>query len=486
MDHNNYNNTVYNNRNTAESTQNAAQNNAYGNPFQQPNFQGTGQTGGYQQSGYQQNGYQQNGYQQDGYQSYQRANDVNLAPNGGSGHNRKNSFGAWMGKAVAIALVFGVVAGGVFTGVSYAGSRVLGLNKNTDSSDSGVKITTNAKQTSTGEAKELNDVSGIASEVMPSIVAITNVGTVTYQSFFGTKSYESESAGSGIIISEDDNYFYVVSNNHVVANAESLTVQFCDDATVSAEVTGTDPADDLAVVQIEKKSIKDETLEKIKVATVGDSKAVNVGEPTIAIGNALGYGQSVTTGIISALGRTVSTQDETTGETITNTNLIQTDAAINPGNSGGALLNVNGQVIGINSVKYSDTAVEGIGYAIPMSVASPIIEKLINHEPIAQTAYLGIMGQDVSSDVANVYNMPEGVYISEVVKDSAAEKAGLRQGDIITALDGTKLTSMSELRSLLAGYKEGDKVEVKISRISNNGYEETTVEVTLGGQSTVR
>lgn len=469
MDNNNYNNTNYGQSQQGNVQPDRAGDNTYANPYQQS-------AGQQNQSAY------NNPYQQPQFQQYQTYNNGGM-PKKERKKRDKNSLGMLVAKGAAVALVFGLVAGSVFTGVSYAGSKLIGTTKS--NSGTSAKIVTNTTQTSTGEAKGLSDVSAIAEEVMPSIVAITNIGTVSYQSFFGMQSYESESAGSGIIISQDDQYLYVVTNNHVVQNAETLTVQFCDDTTVSAEVTGTDPSDDLAVVQIEKKSVEDDTLNQIKVATVGDSKEISVGEQTIAIGNALGYGQSVTTGIVSALGRTVSTTDETSGETITNTNLIQTDAAINPGNSGGALLNSAGEVIGINSVKYSDTSVEGIGYAIPMSVASPIIEKLINHETVAQTAYLGIMGGNVSSDIANVYNMPEGVYIREVIAGSAAEKAGLRQGDIITSLDGTKLSTMSELQSLLCAYKEGDKVEVKISRLSEGGYQETTVEVTLGGQTSV-
>ena len=236
---------------------------------------------------------------------------------------------------------------------------------------------------------------------MPSIVAITNTGTVTYNSFFGKQSQQSQSCGSGIIVSEDDDYLYIATNNHVVADSEELTVQFDDDSVVKAEIRGTDPDDDLAVVRVKKADLGKDTYSNIKIATIGDSESVAVGSPAIAIGNALGYGQSVTTGIVSALNRTVTTQDSQTGETVTNNKLIQTDAAINPGNSGGALLNENGEVIGINSVKYSSTDVEGIGYAIPMSVAKPIIESLIQDGKYTNEnqAYLGIKGGDVSSEM---------------------------------------------------------------------------------------
>ena len=281
---------------------------------------------------------------------------------------KPGAFGPFAAKTVAAALIFGLVGGGVFTGVSYIGTRAI-----SNSSTASAKLTTTTsggtKQTSSGDAKDLTDVSSVVDEVMPSIVAITNTGTVTYNSFFGKQSQQSQSCGSGIIVSEDDDYLYIATNNHVVADSEELTVQFDDDSVVKAEIRGTDPDDDLAVVRVKKADLGKDTYSNIKIATIGDSESVAVGSPAIAIGNALGYGQSVTTGIVSALNRTVTTQDSQTGETVTNNKLIQTDAAINPGNSGGALLNENGEVIGINSVKYSSTEVEGIGYAIPMSVA---------------------------------------------------------------------------------------------------------------------
>lgn len=322
---------------------------------------------------------------------------------------------------------------------------------------------------------------------MPSIVAITNNSTATYKSFFGQSySQEVQSCGSGIIISQNDEYLFIATNNHVVQDAEALTVQFYDDTTVSAEVKGTDASDDLAVVQVAISSIEKDTLSNIKVATIAQEELA-VGQAAIAIGNALGYGQSVTTGVISALGRTITVQDSSTGTTVTNTNLIQTDAAINPGNSGGALLNAKGEVIGINSAKYSDTQVEGIGYAIPMSDALPIIEQLITREKVdeAQSGYLGIIGQNVSSDVASAYNMPEGIYIYRVIAGSAAEEAGLRQGDIIVKLDARQVTTMSELQELLTYYKQGQEVTVTIQRMNENGYEEKEITVTLGGRSTI-
>ena len=411
-------------------------------------------------------------------------------------HSGGNGFGTKLAKCVAIALVFGLVAGTAFTGVSYFGGNALGINQSSDSSDkssrgskdSGSSSSDTAKTlaaTSTGDTTDVTDVSGIVDAVMPSIVAITNTGVVQSQNFFGqSQSYESQSAGSGIIIQEDDTYLYIATNNHVVEDAESLTVQFCDDSTVSAEIKGTDASHDLAVVKVEKSAIDADTLSAIKVATIGDSTALKVGQATIAIGNALGYGQSVTTGVVSALGRTVSTSDSSTGTTVTNDNLIQTDAAINPGNSGGALLNTNGEVIGINSVKYSDTSVEGIGYAIPMEDAQPIITQLITQEKVDESkqAYLGIQGYDVSSDVAKTYNMPQGVYVYQVLSGSAAEKAGLQQGDIITKFDGKTVGSMEELQETLSYYEAGQSVKITICSRADN-YQEQDLDITLGSRN---
>lgn len=496
---NSSNNTNYNSDNMsasqtsagAQQTTGSTQQNAY-NPYsgQQNTYNAYG---GQQSNAY---GSQQNTYnayssqQNNGYNTQQTYNPYQQ-PVGGKkpkkARTRKGGFGATLGKCAAIALVFGLVAGGTFTGVNYAGSKVLGINNESSTeSKSSSNSSTNVNQTSTGSAQDLTDVSAIAQEAMPSIVAITNTGTVSYQTFWGTQQQESQSAGSGIIIKQDKKYLYIATNNHVVANAESLTVQFCDNETVSCEVKGTDAADDLAVVKVALSSIKADTLKQIKVASVNDSDELTVGQGVIAIGNALGYGQSVTNGIISALGRSVSVQDETTGETVTNNNMIQTNAAINPGNSGGALLNAQGEVIGINSAKYSDTSVEGFGYAIPMSDAMPIINQLIEREKVdeSQKAFLGIQGQDISSDVAQAYNMPEGVYVYQVVSGSAAENAGIRQGDIITEFDGQSVSTMSQLKELMTYYKSGQKVKVKLERLGN-GYEEQTVEVTLLSQSGV-
>ena len=454
-------------------------NNAYGGPtagsagnsYSQTNMNGQA----YQQGSAYQSGQTQNA-------QYKKA----AKPKKQRAPRKPGAFGPFAAKTVAAALIFGLVGGGVFTGVSYVGTRAI-----SNSSAASAKLTTTTsggtKQTSSGDAKDLTDVSSVVDEVMPSIVAITNTGTVTYNSFFGKKSQQSQSCGSGIIVSEDDDYLYIATNNHVVADSEELTVQFDDDSVVKAEIRGTDPDDDLAVVRVKKSDLGKDTYSNIKIATVGDSDSVAVGSPAIAIGNALGYGQSVTTGIVSALNRTVTTQDSQTGETVTNNKLIQTDAAINPGNSGGALLNENGEVIGINSVKYSSTEVEGIGYAIPMSVAKPIIESLIQDGKYTNEnqAYLGIKGGDVSSEMV-AYGFPQGVYVSSVSAGSGAANAGLQEGDIITAVDSTKISSMTELQSALKSYKAGDKVTLTVARQSGRQYEESKVEVTLSSAKDIQ
>jgi serine protease Do len=296
------------------------------------------------------------------------------------------------------------------------------------------------------------------------------------------QQYEAESCGSGIIIEQDSDYLYIATNNHVVSGAETLSVQFVNDTSVDGEIQGTYAASDLAVVKVALKDIDSDTLSQIRQVTIGDSDSLKVGEGTIAIGNALGYGQSVTTGCVSALNRSITVSDDSTGTTTTCNNLIQTDAAINPGNSGGALLDASGALIGINSAKYADTDVEGIGYAIPINDAMRIISALIAGDSLEQTAYLGIKGSDVSSDVASAYGLPQGVYVKEVYEGSGAADAGIRQGDIITSIDGTEITSMTELQTLLVGYSAGDTIKLTVWRM-NNGYQSMEVEVTLSDAS---
>lgn len=403
-----------------------------------------------------------------------------------------NNFGIKLAKCASIALVFGLVAGTAFEGSSYVAGNLLGTNKeeskiavNEQAEQETMKIEDSTKKTTPMTAAPTNagdGVSAIVEECMPSIVAITNLSQKQLQNWFGQiQSYEVPSAGSGILVSEDEDSLYIATNNHVIEDATTLTIRFCDDTTASAEIKGTDPSMDLAVVEVKKADVKADTLSKIKVATLGDSEKIKVGSQAIAIGNALGYGQSVTVGYISALEREVTTQDEGTGKSYTN-NLIQTDAAINPGNSGGALLNNSGEVIGINSAKYNDTSVEGMGFAIPSNAAKLVIEDLITKKEVSaeNAAYLGIRPEDVTAMIAEAYNMPLGVFVKEVFKGTAADQYGLKAGDIITKIDGREIQSIESLLQRLSYYEAGTQVEVVVQRPSQNGYEEVTLSVVLG------
>lgn len=388
----------------------------------------------------------------------------------------KKKMTKWAG-IVGLALVFGIVASAAFQASNVVFDRVTGNDTKTvkQSSTSGNTQLTQTASTVT------SDVSKIAESAMPSIVSITNMSVQEVQNFFGqTQQEESTSLGSGIIIDQNDSELLIVTNNHVVEGADTLTVTFVDNESVEANIKGTDATRDLAVVAVPVDSIKDSTMDEISIASLGDSDELQVGEPAIAIGNALGYGQSVTTGIISATERELDGFDG---------KLIQTDAAINPGNSGGALLNANGQVVGINTAKINSSVAEGMGYAIPISDASDIITSLMNQETKTKVSekeqgYLGITGVDVSDDSSEMYNMPTGVYIREVSKGSGAEQAGLAQGNIITAINGTTVDSMSTLKEQLTYYKVGETVELTVQVAANDGsYQEQTVSVTLGTAS---
>ena len=379
---------------------------------------------------------------------------------------------------VGAAVLFGAVGGVTMQGTSYLTGKLLG--KNTKSTVGTTKTVSNAKLT-TSTSTVTSDVSDIVENTLPSIVSITNMSVQEVQNFFGGISQqESESAGSGIIISQNDSELLVVTNNHVVEGSDTLTVTFNDGNSVEAQIKGTDSARDLAVVAVPLDKISDDTMNAIKVATLGDSDSLKVGEPAIAIGNALGYGQSVTTGIVSATGRTIDGFD---GE------YIQTDAAINPGNSGGALPNANGEVIGINSAKINSSAVEGMGFAIPISDASDVIQNLMNKETRSKVSdeergYLGIKGYDVSEEGAQMYNMPTGVYVKEVMSGGGAEKAGLTKGSIITGFEGSSISGMSSLQEQLQYYKAGEEVTLTVQIPDKNGeYTEKDIKVTLGKNS---
>lgn len=383
-------------------------------------------------------------------------------------------------KVAAVALAFGVVASVAFQGTNYIFNQFGSGTEESQTAELNVAQASGTASTSGTDSNTGSDVSSIAEAAMPSLVAITNQSVQEMQNWFGqSQAYESESSGTGIIVGQTDTELLIVTNNHVVDGAQTLSVGFIDETVAEAQIKGTDSDHDIAVVSVNLSDLSADTLSQIKITEIGSSSDLKVGEQVVAIGNALGYGQSVTTGIVSALNRPV-TIDGITNE------LIQTDAAINPGNSGGALLNMSGQLVGINSAKYSDTTVEGMGYAIPVDDVIDIIEELMNRTvrtekaPEGQQGYLGITGQDVTSEVAEAYGMPRGVYITSVEEGSAAEAAGLQTGDIITKFDGTSVSSLSGLQDLISYYSSGETVEVTYSAVSDGQYVEQTATVTLG------
>ena len=392
---------------------------------------------------------------------------------------------------VASALLFGAVSGGTMVGVNVLADQhrseiVASVNELTgqEQKESTSPIqktvakdkddTSSAKTTASGE----ESVSKIAKDAMSSVVSITN--TIKYQqngfSLYGQgQTREAAASGSGVIIGENDNELLIVTNKHVVEDSTSLSVQFVDGKSYDAKIKGTDSDVDLAVIAVPLDSISADTKKSISTATFGDSDALSVGDQVVAIGNALGYGQSVTTGIISAKDRDIQTENGT------ETGLLQTDAAINPGNSGGALLNV---------AKYSDTTVEGMGYSIPAKKAQEIVETLSKRDTREKVkdeerGYIGIQGKTVDSSIAEAYNMPQGIYVYKILKGDGIDNSALQEKDIITKFDGQGVRSLEDLVSLISGYKAGEKVEVTVKRLSAKGqYEEKTVEVTLGKNST--
>lgn len=396
--------------------------------------------------------------------------------------NRKSGFGKKAAGVVAAAVVFGLVAGVVFQGVRYGSDKLLDKDSQTTTEQSAEGSTENnapqLKQASSDTTSTVYDVSTVAKKVMPSIVSITGTYVTTYDYWFNSYQQESTGAGSGIIIGKDDQYLYLATNYHVVQNAKSLSVTFVDDKSADAVVKGYVENNDIAVVTVKLSDISDDTLNEIKEIQVGSSDDLAVGDPCVAIGNALGYGQSVTVGYISALNREISASDETV-------KVLQTDAAINPGNSGGALVNMQGELIGINTAKYSDTSVEGMGYALPISDVQDIINDLIagknvsNDGTTSGQAYLGISAQTITSQYAQLLNMPEGVYISSVEQGSAAEECGLQSGDIICSLDGEDIADMETFHDKIVACNPGDKVTIVYYRNNNGNYEKQTATATL-------
>ena len=353
------------------------------------------------------------------------------------------------------------------------------LTEDTTTGDGQVAVASEIAQQQSASAV-VTDVTQVVEAVMPACVSITNNFTQTVQDFWGqTYSQDETASGSGIIIGENEQELLIVTNNHVVDSTEQLYVQFIDGETVEAQVKGTDASADLAVVAVKLDTIANSTKQEICIARMGDSDSLKIGEPAIAIGNALGYGQSVTTGVISALNRKIENSNSEEG-----TSLIQTDAAINPGNSGGALLNMRGEVIGINSNKIGGSSIEGMGYAIPISTARPIIEDLMERQTRTkyseeERGYLGISCINVTSDLSENFSMPQGIFVAQVYSGTGAEAAGLVRGNIVVAFDGVTVQNQEELTKQMQYYKAGESVEITIMVNSANGYQQKNVTVTL-------
>ncbi len=417
---------------------------------------------------------------------------------------KKKNFGRTIAKTVCIALVFGVVAGAAFQGTNFVGQKLFGdkvtapVSQDASADTAAPEVGTVQPQTgNSGSEDSAASVSAIVKQCMPSLVAITNVSVKEVQNYWGFGWYsqpqqqESTSTGTGIIIGQNDSELLIVTNNHVITGATNLSVVFSVDegkdgtTPVEAQIKGSDATKDVGVIAVKLSDIPAETMSAIKTATIGDSSQMQVGDQVIAIGNALGYGQSVTKGIVSALDREVTLQNDD-GSTISN-KLIQTDAAINPGNSGGALLNMKGEVIGINEAKLSSNYVEGMGYAIPISDVEGIIGDLQTRSEVdsEKMGYLGVTCQDVTSDIAQQYDMPEGVYLKSVVAGCAADKAGLKKGDILTRFDGMGVTTYDTLRDRLQYYEAGETVEVTVQSPENGSYVEKTVSLTLSTKAEV-
>ena len=418
---------------------------------------------------------------------------------------KPNSFLKKAAVCLSLGLIFGIFAGAGIFAVQAVTGAVIGnktvtvtesdriiLEDEGESNTAGTQTDDTAKageETAQSGIRETDnistivaDVSQVVKEVMPAIVSINNHYTEKMSYFGQTMTSEADASGSGIIVGQNDTELLIVSNYHVIADSDELTVQFVEGSEAKASIKGTDPDMDLAVIAVPIGDVSGSTLQEIAVATLGNSDTLTVGEPAIAIGNSLGYGQSVTTGVISALNRSIQLSDGTDGT------FIQTDAAINPGNSGGALLNMKGEVVGINSNKIGGSAVEGMGYAIPISAASPIIAELMLKETKNKVAeeergYLGISGISVTQEVSAAYGMPEGVYIAQVYENTAAAAAGLRKGDIIVEFDGDKISSMDTLQKALEFYAKGDVVDVTVMSPGIGGYESRTVELTLGNKA---
>ena len=417
------------------------------------------------------------------YQQYDYYQGHGQNPNGnGNSHHasKKHSYAKTTALVTAAALLFGVVSGGTMYGVNRAANTLLPYQSSQVNETIGQTTQIPAANTSTTSSNGvvIEDVSAIVDATLPSVVSITNTQVYQSNTWFGqSQTYEVPSSGSGIIVGQNDSELLIVTNNHVVSDSEGLTVTFADESTADAAIKGTDSEADLAVIAVPLDKISADTKSKIKAATLGDSDALKMGQGVIAIGNALGLGQSVTVGHVSALNREIQVDDMTK-------TVIQTDAAINPGNSGGALLNSKGEVIGINEAKYADTSVEGVGYAIPISKAKDIIDDLMTRTTKiavseSEQGYLGIQLQNIDESMAKMYGMPQGVYVYKIMEDSAAAGSDLHEKDIITKLDGEKISNYADLAKLLTYYKSGDTVTLTVQSLVDGSYQEREVQVTL-------
>lgn len=419
-----------------------------------------------------------------GYTTYQMG--------GSTGNNtepkKPKKHGGYFRKAmvsVSLGLFFGLFAGIGFYAVQQ-GTGMLKTGTDTAvvgevASEAATESSQSTPQLATNVTYVESDVSDVVEKVMPAMVSIVNNFTETANVFGQQYTQEEAASGSGIIVGKTDDELLIVSNNHVVESADTLTVTFIDGSEAQAQVKGLDSDMDLAVIAVSLNDLSDDTKNAITVATLGSSDDLKLGEPVIAIGNALGYGQSVTNGIVSALNREITLENGSTGT------FIQTNAAINPGNSGGALLNMNGEVIGINSNKIGGTAVEGMGYAIPITSASPIIADLMERQTRTKVAedevgYIGISQQEVTSQISQMYNMPEGIYVVSVEEGSAAANAGIMKGDIITKFDGSSISSYSDLQKMLQYYAAGDSVTITVQRPQNGEYVSVELNLTLGSR----
>lgn len=397
---------------------------------------------------------------------------------------RKSSTGKRMAGLAAGGLLFGAIAGVTMFGVNLAAGHLTGVNQSAQAQqETAAAEPEETEQSAQAAAPAIvstgNDVSAIVEEAMPSVVAINNKVIYTQQNwFFGEQQYEASGSGSGIIVGKNDAELLIMTNNHVVADSTELSVSFIDGTSVSAAIKGTDSDSDLAVIAVQLSDIPAETMSQIKEAQMGDSDSLKLGQGVVAIGNALGMGQSVTVGYVSALNKEVKFSDGSR-------TLLQVDAAINPGNSGGALLNMQGELIGINSAKYADTDVEGIGYAIPISFAKDIIDDLMTKTTKVEVAeeeqgYLGIQLQNIDSRMAQAYGMPQGIYVYKIVEGGAAANSDLRERDIITKFDGERVKTGEDLQKMLTYYKGGSAVTLTVESLDNGTYTEREVSITLG------